>query len=148
MYWNIKIGSVAPKSSAINRNMRCIEILWWMLPASQGVRLIETWDVLKWCIHGNRRGTDPINRNMRCIEIGADAHLPGKLRLRLIETWDVLKCHFIPYSMLPGPWLIETWDVLKCVLLQDNAFSGFRLIETWDVLKLVFFLPLNFNLRD
>ena len=65
----MKIGSVAPKSSAINRNMRCIEIPIFFGLHQHLPRLIETWDVLKcafFCaIRSSSKG--------------------------LIETWDVLK---------------------------------------------------------
>ena len=49
--------------------MRCIEILHSIQNGENGVRLIETWDVLKlgkWLV--KIRGIT-INRNMRCIEI-------------------------------------------------------------------------------
>ena len=53
-------------------------------------RLIETWDVLKYCLR-----TGIFDRD-----------------IRLIETWDVLKygCGWDAYCRSR---LIETWDVLK-----------------------------------
>ena len=70
--------------------------MYWNYPCSFEnfkvfVRLIETWDVLK---YRNRR-TAP-SRNTR-----------------LIETWDVLKSEINSTIESVSRRLIETWDVLK-----------------------------------
>ncbi len=82
----MKIGSVAPKSSAINRNMRCIEIPIFFGLHQHLPRLIETWDVLKcafFCaIRSSSKG--------------------------LIETWDVLKLARVFFWQEVHAGLIET----------------------------------------
>ena len=54
------------------------------------IRLIETWDVLKYVPAPLYMLVIGINRNMGCIEIGNCYRQNGN-RFRLIETWDVLK---------------------------------------------------------
>ena len=119
-------------------------------------RLIETWDVLKFCPLEIVRSATMINRNMRCIEIHPTRPL-CRSDYGLIETWDVLKSSRRPVvpvlikinrnmryieirqtlRMRPSqPRLIETWDVLKCEERDDEWWAVRRLIETWDVLKL------------
>ena len=142
--------------SAINRNMRCIEISY-IHPASRPQpRLIETWDVLKLWGYDSWRKSGGINRNMRCIEITIEVSTVQPLclinrNMRCIEMiWSLLA----PSDGVPR--LIETWDVLKSsrrpvvpVLIKINRNMRYieirqtlrmrpsqpRLIETWDVLK-------------
>ena len=99
--------------SAINRNMRCIEISY-IHPASRPQpRLIETWDVLKLLGYDSWRKSGGINRNMRCIEITIEVSTVQPLclinrNMRCIEMiWSLLA----PSDGVPR--LIETWDVLK-----------------------------------
>ena len=152
-----KTGLPTPRFPRINRNMRCIEILFCLSIFGAASWLIETWDVLKytkmwntwWCQAGINRNMrcieiglankvvdvlNKINRNMRCIEMIADAadHVDD---LGLIETWDVLKFSFMFLSFLSRNWLIETWDVLKSPSSTDSVLKSPWLIETWDVLK-------------
>ena len=90
MYWNSLSDVLDVVNSAINRNMRCIEILQSSLRLLSFYRLIETWDVLKCREHVANDDFKTINRNMRCIEISQHLH-PSKSLQRLIKTWDVLK---------------------------------------------------------
>ena len=69
MYWNIGFAGAESGVSAINRNMRCIEITADRPVPDQARRLIETWDVLKYVTLSIENGTGSW----------------------LIETWDVLK---------------------------------------------------------
>ena len=54
------------------------------------IRLIETWDVLKWNEKVVNSSRIVINRNMRCIGISVIDSINQNTD-RLIETWDVLK---------------------------------------------------------
>ena len=91
--------------------------MYWNMAQNRGTGwhgdwLIETWDVLKWCIATTGKAVNGINRNMRCIEINVTSYdynaslginrnmrcieigvcgVPFLCRNRLIETWDVLK---------------------------------------------------------
>ena len=56
-------------SDLINRNMRCIEMLFRWVYTHLPWRLIETWDVLKFVNQISIAPVIRINRNMRCIEI-------------------------------------------------------------------------------
>ena len=97
--------------TTINRNMRCIEILWssteeWWRLINRNMRCIEIsafrlhqaqlWQINRnmRCIEMNWENPETsnrmINRNMRCIEI-LKPLLAAPLLMRLIETWDVLK---------------------------------------------------------
>ncbi len=55
---------------SINRNMGCIEMKEMQIQIQVALRLIETWDVLKWHKTYFRLSHIAINRNMGCIEIG------------------------------------------------------------------------------
>ena len=78
------------------------------------LRLIETWDVLKYQSSSATIATISINRNMRCIEICVESNsMPGIFGL--IETWDVLKSGQLAKSACCHCRLIETWDVLKYI---------------------------------
>ena len=70
--------------------MRCIEMNAVEWCQGYGLRLIETWDVLKCKKHPDIVLVDKINRNMRCIEILAEEGTHTDIE-GLIETWDVLK---------------------------------------------------------
>ncbi len=70
--------------------MRCIEMKAVEWCQGYGLRLIETWDVLKCKKHPDIVLVDKINRNMRCIEILAEEGTHTDIE-GLIETWDVLK---------------------------------------------------------
>ena len=119
------------------------------------LRLIETWDVLKFCPLEIVRSATMINRNMRCIEIvgacgkwlwsGAinrnmrciEIH-PTRPLCRsdygLIETWDVLKSSRRPVV----PVLIKINRNMRYIEIRQTLRmrpSQPRLIETWDVLK-------------
>ena len=66
----IVISPTMPSTaSPINRNMRCIEILLPPSPLQSLLRLIETWDVLKFVRVCRFSALFSINRNMRCIEM-------------------------------------------------------------------------------
>ena len=136
--------------TAINRNMRCIEIpvlflhradpLW----INRNMRCIEMpWRIglyrWIWQINRNMRcivasiARRAINRNMRCIEIRipnlSPEFLPG-----LIETWDVLKFYirisqFLHILINRNMRCIEIFRILLWLAIQT------WLIETWDVLK-------------
>ena len=135
MYWNNSGMLHLTVGQPINRNMRCIEInLFWCFPTiptminrnmrcieipsvrflcCSSLRLIETWDVLKWVmLDGVLRSEEKINRNMRCIEI-------CKYILETVKTLQInrnMRCIEIKqkcFKLLPIIWLIETWDVLK-----------------------------------
>ena len=69
MYWNDSALSSSSDSSAININMRCIEIYGVEIVTNAYLRLTLTWDVLKWLFN---------------VVILCD--------FRLTLTWDVLKC--------------------------------------------------------
>ncbi len=69
MYWNRKAHILHNTSVVINRNMRCIEIVFSKGYICAIDRLIETWDVLKSPVVGEHR----------------------TVTIWLIETWDVLK---------------------------------------------------------
>ena len=155
MYWNSSATGNCGASSAINRNMRCIEMNFCRQREWRMNRLIETWDILKygvgcanlvdtglietWDVLKSEFAFPPlggvftINRNMRCIEIRYfSLHIHPVTRL--IETWDVLKCKHIYQLSHLFSWLIETWDVLKSTTPWQKRTLN-RLIETWDVLK-------------
>ena len=70
MYWNLLSRSYLSSCTMINRNMRCIEMSETEWSDWYCMRLIETWDVLKY-VRGFSTDGAPT---------------------RLIETWDVLKC--------------------------------------------------------
>ena len=42
-------GNMVNMGGGINRNMRCIEMLGYSFEEAITKRLIETWDVLKYC---------------------------------------------------------------------------------------------------
>ncbi len=58
--------------SRINRNMGCIEIANGDIFTFVMLRLIETWDVLKYLLWCDICANYVINRNMGCIEILPD----------------------------------------------------------------------------
>ena len=156
MYWNSSATGNCGASSAINRNMRCIEMNFCRQREWRMNRLIETWDVLKygvgcanlvdtglietWDVLKSEFAFPPlggvftINRNMRCIEIRYfSLHIHPVTRL--IETWDVLKFSQPRTRHASVVGLIETWDVLKCKHIYQLSHLFSWLIETWDVLK-------------
>ena len=92
--------------------MRCIEMKAVEWCQGYGLRLIETWDVLKCKKHPDIVLVDKINRNMRCIEILAEEGTHTDIE-GLIETWDVLKLNDADVGEAMKSRLIETWDVLK-----------------------------------
>ena len=156
MYWNSYSHLLITQGFWINRNMRCIEIpffvysdlfsfwlietwdvlkLFLALNASPSCeRLIETWDVLKFRGRVFRRIRRQINRNMRCIEMQAESRRkcqPGRIN-RNMRCIEIFLNSLLQSSL---PWLIETWDVLKCCQVMPSLDNPCRLIETWDVLK-------------
>ncbi len=71
MYWNKGEPPSSNSGDKINRNMRCIEIQFFLNRKRPLKGLIETWDVLKYRITSSKS-------------------IPS---FWLIETWDVLKCY-------------------------------------------------------
>ena len=153
-----QVRAVIFSVTAININMRCIEMIGQTGFTKDRSRLTLTWDVLK-SVKGlsNSAYLLMININMRCIEMlkKAKANL---MQLRLTLTWDVLKYEKCFVNMFYGCWLTLTWDVLKwifqcpCKILHWininmrcieilHSRSGWIhyiwLTLTWDVLKLL-----------
>ena len=83
-----------------------------------GGRLIETWDVLKWCMQSLGYISDRINRNMGCIEIIDSPHSKFPV-FGLIETWDVLKC----VSRYTSAEVLKINRNMGCIEM-DNIFSS------------------------
>ena len=73
--------------------MRCIEIMKRWCTTTLEIRLIETWDVLKFQRVACNKDKIVINRNMRCIEIPVRQCSMQTVQ-GLIETWDVLKSEY------------------------------------------------------
>ena len=91
MYWNVLSGYGDPLGTAININMRCIEMMLSKACCNFLSWLTLTWDVLKFAK-----------------DITADG---GAIGLTL--TWDVLKFPIDYFVILIGSGLTLTWDVLK-----------------------------------
>ena len=92
--------------------MRCIEMKAVEWCQGYGLRLIETWDVLKSALH----------------------HFFWPFPARLIETWDVLKCKKHPDIVLVD----KINRNMRCIeiLAEEGTHTDIEgLIETWDVLK-------------
>ena len=86
-----QVRAVIFSVTAININMRCIEMIGQTGFTKDRSRLTLTWDVLK-SVKGlsNFAYLLMININMRCIEI-TDNPTYIRLLYRLTLTWDVLK---------------------------------------------------------